>query len=77
MKFYFFGFLYLFIFFGSIYGLFVSELNIGLGGDSTFNYVLAGSMKTFVCTFGLFLIAAIPACFVVTAVYNALLKGGS
>lgn len=77
MKFYFFGFLYLFIFFGSIYGLFVSELNIGLGDGSEFNYVLAGSMKTVVCMFGLLLIAAIPACFVVTAVYNALLKGGS
>ena len=72
MKFYFLVFLYLFIFFGSIYGFLVNELNIGFGADSAFNLSLSGSVKNLVCAFGLLLIGVVSAWPIVRSVYNAL-----
>ena len=72
MKLYLLAFLYLFIFFGSIYGFFVSELNIGFGAGSAFNLSLSGWIKNLVCAFGLLLIGAVSAWPIVRSVYNAL-----
>lgn len=74
MKFYLLAFLYLFAFFGSIYGFFVNELNFGFG---SFTFSLTGWTKNIVCTSGLFLVAAIPAFPIVGAVYRALKNGGN
>lgn len=76
MKFYLLAFLYLFAFFGSIYGFFVNELNFGFG-DSIFNFSLTGWAKNLVCTFGLLLVGAIPAFPIVRGVYRGLKNGDS
>lgn len=76
MKFFLLAFLYLFVFFGSIYGFFVNELNIGLGENSKFNVSLTGWAKNLTCIFGLFLVAAIPTYLMVGTVYRALVNGG-
>lgn len=72
MKFYLLAFLYLFVFFGSIYGFFVSELNIGFGADSAFNLSLSGWAKNLLCTFGLLLVGAMSVWPLVSATYKAL-----
>jgi hypothetical protein len=77
MKFFLLAFIYLFVFFGFIYGFFVHELNIGFGGDSSFNFSLTGWAKNLLCIFGLFLLGAVPAYPIVRAVYRALGNGGN
>lgn len=72
MKFYLLAFLYLFTFFGSIYGLFVDELNIGLSVDSAFNVTLTGWAKNLFCLFGLLLVAGVSAYPIVIALSRAL-----
>lgn len=76
MKFYLLAFLYLFVFFGSLYGLFVSELNIGLGAGPEFSIVLRGWVKNLLCSGGLLLVAGISAYPIISAVSKALGNGG-
>lgn len=76
MKFFLLAFLYLFVFFGSIYGLFVNELTIGLEADPNLNIVLTGWVKNLTCLFGLLLIGVVSAYPLVAAVYRALRDGG-
>jgi hypothetical protein len=57
--------LYLFLFFGSIYGLFVDELSI-------FDYTLTGWGKNTLCLFILLIPGLITAYYVGLAVYRAL-----
>lgn len=76
MKFFLLAFLYLLVVFGSIYGFFVNELNIGFG-DSIFSFSLTGWAKNLVCIFGLFVVGAIPTLPIVRAVYRALKNGAN
>ena len=75
MKFYFFAFIYLFVLFGSIYGLFVSELAIKLGSNQNFHYVISGWQKNTLCLVGLSIVSIIACYPIVTAVYRALNNG--
>ena len=75
MKFYLLAFIYLFVFFGSIYGFFVSELKIGFGAVPGANFVLTGWVKNITCSFGLLLVAVVSAYPILRAVYNALEAG--
>jgi hypothetical protein len=72
ILFYIFCALYLFLFFGSIYGLFVSELSVKLGTNPNFHYTLNGWTKNIACFSGLMLAGLIPAIPIVLAVYRAL-----
>ena len=72
MKFYLLALLYIFAFFGSIYGFFVDELNIGFGADSAFNLSMSGWVKNLVCALGLLLVGAVSAWPIVNAVYKAI-----
>ena len=76
MKFFLLAFLYLFVFFGSIYGFFVHELSIGLGENSKFNVSLIGWAKNLTCIFGLFLVAAVPSYLIARVLYRAVVNGG-
>lgn len=76
MKFYLLVLLYIFVLFGSIYGFFVSELNIGFGADSAFNLSLSGWGKNLVCLFGLLLIGVVSTWPIVSAVYKAIKGAG-
>lgn len=75
MKFYLLAFTYLFVFFGAIYGFFVTELKIGLGAESGANLVLTGWVKNLTCSIGLLLVALVPTYPIVRAVYRALEAG--
>ena len=72
MKFYLLALLYIFVFFGSIYGFCVDELNIGFGADSAFNLSMSGWVKNLVCALGLLLVGAVSAWPIVSAVYKAI-----
>lgn len=76
MKFYLMAFIYLFVSFGSIYGFFVDELNIGFGAESGVNLVLTGWVKNLACSVGLLVVAVVPAYPLILAVYNALEANG-
>lgn len=72
MKFYIFSLIYLFVLFGSIYGLFVSELAIKLGSNQNFHYVIRGWQKNTLCLVGLSLVSIIACYPIVMSVYRAL-----
>ncbi len=75
MQFYLFSFLYLFVFFGSVYGLFVDELTLGLRQPSNVNITLEGWRKNALCITGLLIAALIPTVPLVTAICRALKSG--
>lgn len=77
MKFYLFAFIYLFIFFGSLYGLFANELNIGFGSNSLLNYSLTGWKKNVFCVLGLILVAAVSTYPVLLGLYKAIKNSGN
>ena len=56
---------YLFLFFGSIYGLFVKEISLGFGP-------LSGSKKNLLCGFGLLLAFIIGSYPLLSGLYKAL-----
>lgn len=70
--FYIFSALYLFLVFGSIYGLFVSELTIGLSSIPYFHFSLIGWVKNIVCLLGLLLSGLISAYPILLALYRAM-----
>ena len=63
---------YLFLVFGSIYGLFVDELSFGLSTFPTFHFSLTGWIKNLFCIFGLFIAGLIPAIPILLALYRAI-----
>ena len=67
----------LFMFCGSIYGFFVSELNIGLGASSSVNLQLTGWVKNTTCVVGLLFSSSVMVYPLVSAVYKALLNANS
>ncbi len=67
----------LFLFCGSIYGFFVSELNIGLGASSSMNLHLTGWIKNTICVVGLVFSSSVMVYPLVSAVYKALLNANS
>jgi predicted Co/Zn/Cd cation transporter (cation efflux family) len=65
----------LIVLFGSIYGLFVSELVIKIGSNQSFHYVLSGWKKNTLCLIGLSIVSIIACYPIVSAVYSALSNG--
>ena len=61
---------YLFLFFGSIYGLFVKEISLGFGP-------LSGSKKNILCSLGLFLAIIIVLFPIISGLYKALSNASS
>jgi hypothetical protein len=64
--------LYLFIVFGSIYGLLVDELQISLFSQKPLQYTVTGWQKNLLCLFGLLFAAILPAFPIARSVYRAL-----
>jgi|GEM_PF-3891252 len=71
MKFYLLAILYLWVFGSSIYGLFASEIHIGV---SSWGFTFSGWQKNLLCGAALLIVAILPAIPVIIAVRNTLLK---
>ena len=65
---------YLLLFFGSIYGLFVSDLSFKIGSNTDFHYSISGWQKNVLCCGGLLIVALIAVIPVVVMINNALKK---
>lgn len=70
IGFYLLSLLYLFVVFGSIYGLFVSELTVKPGWTPSLQFTLSGWSKNLLCVFCLFLAGCIGAYPILLAVYR-------
>ena len=77
MKFCILSILYLFVLFGSIYGLFVEQVAFKLGPNPNFHLVLIGWKKNLICSLGLLAAASVAVYPVLLAVYNALTKANN
>lgn len=75
MGFYILAIAYIFTFVASLYGLFVTEVNIGFSQWPNFHFTLSGWKKNVLCVLGLIIVALIPSYPIVTAVYRALKNG--
>ncbi len=62
---------YIFLFFGSIYGLFVSEISIAITTDPQYHITLTGWAKNLTCIFGLLINASVPVYLIGSALYKA------
>ncbi|WP_101230052.1 hypothetical protein [Colwellia sp. 75C3] len=63
---------YIFFFFGSIYGLFVSELSVKFGANPQYHYVLSGWHKNSLCLSLLLILAALGVYPILRGLYLAL-----
>ena len=72
VAFYFLCGMYLLLVFGSIYGLFVSELSFKFGENTSFHFTLSGWIKNIVCILGLLVAGFIAAFPILLAIYRAL-----
>jgi len=77
MKFYFLVALYLFVFFGSIYGLFAEQIALKPGSNPEYHLILIGWQKNLICGLGLLATALASTYPMLLAVYNALSKSNS
>ena len=75
IRFYVLAFGFLFLVFGSIYGLFVDEIALRIGSDPAFHVSLTGWRKNALCLLGLVVAGIISSFPIILALYRALSRG--